>query len=179
MISESTAGVSIPLSKTKNVLLFLGAVAFVVGSGWIWSIADTQTRYSPLFAKAVAVVGASFFALCSIYASFKIFDSRPGLIIDSQGIVDNSSAVAAGRIFWHEINGLKISDIAGQRFITIEVVDAKIFVERGGFLRRTLNAVNTKMTGSPLSISSNSLRVNFDQLVFQLTEAFEQYKIAG
>ena len=179
MISESTADVSIPLSKTKVVLVFLGAVGFVVGSFWIWFVADTQTRYSQLFAKAVAVVGASFFGLCSIYAFFKILDSRPGLMIDSQGIVDNSSAVAAGRIFWHEIIGLNVSEIAGQRFITIEVVDPKRFAEGGAFLRRTLNAVNTKVTGSPINISTNSLRLNFDQLVYQLTEAFEKYKVVG
>jgi hypothetical protein len=126
--------------------------------------------------KAVAIAGVSFFGLCAIYGCFKVFDTRPGLIIDDQGFVDNSSAVAAGRILWDEVVSLNVSEIAGQRFITILVVDPQKYVERGNFFGRMLNAANTKMTGSPINISSNSLRMKFDDLVQVLTEAFEKYK---
>jgi hypothetical protein len=46
MESNAPAEVVVPLSKGKMALLLLGAVAFVVGSVWIWSIADAQTRYN-------------------------------------------------------------------------------------------------------------------------------------
>lgn len=206
MDSEATAEVLVPLSKTKTALLLFGAIAFVVGGICLWCIADKENRSNrsfmkavagvplkssesvatfylytldmalPLFVKAVAVANVAFFGLCAIYASFKLFDTRPGLIIDSQGLVDNSSAVAAGRIPWEEIIGLKISRLAGQRFITIEVLHPHRFIEGGSFFSRMLNAGNRKMTGSPINISSNSLRLNFDQLVDVLTEAFEKHK---
>ncbi len=92
----------IPLSRTKIVLLFLGAVAFVLLSVWLWTIADHQTRHNPLYVKAVAIAGASFFGLCAGFAFIKLFDTKPGLIIDSDGIVDNSSGVSAGRVPWQE-----------------------------------------------------------------------------
>jgi hypothetical protein len=179
MDSDAPAELVIRLSKSKLVLLILGAVAFVGASVWIWSISEIQTRFDPLFVKAIAVAGVSFFGLCAIYGCFKVFDFRPGLIIDDQGIVDNSSAVAAGRILWHEVIGLKVSEIARQRFITIEVVDPKRFVDRGSFLSRMLNAANTKMTGSPINISSNTLCIEFDDLVQALTEAFRLHKEPG
>jgi hypothetical protein len=126
--------------------------------------------------RAAAVGGVPFFGLCAIYALFKVVDSRPGLIIDRQGIVDNSSAVAAGRILWHEVVDLEVSEIKGQRFITIEVVDPKRFVDRGSLFARMLNAVNTEITGSPINIASTSLRIDFDRLVRVLTDAFVKYK---
>jgi hypothetical protein len=129
--------------------------------------------------KAVAIAGVSFFGLCALCGCFKVFDTRPGLIIDDQGIVDNSSAVGAGRILWDEVVALNVSEIAGQRFITIVVADPEKFVGRGVFLSRMLNAVNTKMTGSPINISSNSLGLKFDELVQALTAAFEKHKGAG
>ena len=175
MNADSTADAVIPLSKGRLTLLLLGCVAFVAGSIWIWSIADLQTRYNPLYMKCVAVASVSFFGLCGIYGCIKVFDGRPGLIIDDQGIVDNSNAVSAGRIFWDEIIGLRVSEIAGQRFLTIEVTDPQKYVERCGFILRMLNAANTKMVGSPINISSNSLKVNFDELVRMLTEAFEKH----
>jgi hypothetical protein len=168
--------VIIRLSKRKVGLLLLGAVAFVAGSIWIWYIADSQSRYDPLYMKGVAVAGASFFGLCGVYGCYKLFDTRPGLIIDDGGIVDNSSAVAAGRIPWNEVSGLKISEIAGQRFLVIEVINPQKYVEQGGFLMRMLNSANTKLTGSPINISSNSLSMDFDELVRILTRAFQKSK---
>jgi hypothetical protein len=179
MNSDVRTEVVVPLSKGKGVLLLLGAFALVGASIWIWTIADHQARYHPLYMKTVAIAGISFFGACAMYGCYKIFDTRAGLIIDDQGIVDNSSAVAAGRVLWDEIVALKVSEIAGQRFLTIVVVDPQRFVEHGNFLRRMLNAANTRMTGSPINISSNSLRLKFDELVQTLTEAFEIHKEAG
>jgi len=171
MHSKSPTGLVIPLSKGKVVLGLLGAVAFVAVSVWIWSIADDQTEHSPLIMKAVAIAGSSFFGLCALYGCFKLFDTRPGLIIDDQGIVDNSSAVAAGRILWGEVVTLNVS----KNFITIVVVDPQKFIARGNFLSRMLNAASTKMTGSPINIPSNSLGLKFDDLAQALTVAFGKH----
>jgi hypothetical protein len=179
MNTASKHDIVIPLSKGKLALLLLGSIAFVAGSIWIWSIADSQTRYNPLYMKGVAIAGVSFFGLCGIYGCIKVFDGRPGLIVDDQGIVDNSSAVSAGRVPWEEIIGLRISEIAGQRILVIEVTDPQKYIERCGVFLRMLNAANTKMMGSPINISSNSLKVNFDDLVRRLTEAFERHRAAG
>ena len=179
MDSEAPNGFVIPLSKAKIVLLLLGSLAFVGSGIWIWSVADNQTHFNPFYIRAVAVAGVSFFGLCALYCSFKVFDTRPGLIIDNQGIVDNSSAVAAGRISWDEIVGVKVAEVSGQRFITVEVANPERIVERGGFLSRLLNGESMKMTGSPINISSNSLNVKFDTLLEGLTKAFEKYKGVG
>src|SRR6516164_9557180 len=103
MQSGTPPDVVVPLSKGRIILLLLGAVAFVVASIWMWSIADAQTRFNPLTMKAAAIAGVSFFGMCAIYSSYKLFDTRPGLIIDEQGIEDHSSAVAAGRIPWEDV----------------------------------------------------------------------------
>lgn len=173
--SGATTQVVVPLSKSKRGLLLLGSIAFVVGSLWIWSLADSQNRFSPIYLKVVAVAGLAFFGLCGVHGCFKLFDMRPGLIIDSGGIVDNSSAVAAGRILWEEITGFSVSEIAGQRFLTVAVSNPQKFVRRGWFIVRLLNALNTKMTGSPINISSNSLKMQFDELVELMTEALKKH----
>jgi hypothetical protein len=119
--------VVIPLSKSKIALLLFGAVAFVAACVWIWSFADREP--DPLFVKGVAATGIVFFGLCAIVSCIKLLDGRPGLIIDGEGIVDNSS---------------------------------------GGSARRIL-------TGSPINISSNALRVSFDELVRLLEDARSRY----
>ncbi len=176
---DTATEIVVPLSKGKGVLHLLGAVAFVAAGIWIWSIADVQTRYHPQRMKAAAVVGISFFGLCALYGLFKFFDTRPGLIIDDQGIVDNSSAVAAGRILWDEVVALNVGETAGQRFITIMVKDPEKFVARGGFFSKMLRVANANMTGSPINISATSLGLRFEELCQILTAALEKHKAAG
>ncbi len=168
---NTTTEVIIPLSKRKVALLLLGSLAFVGTSIWLWFIAGWDLRM-----KGAALAGMSFFGLCGIYYLIKICDSRPGLIINVQGIEDNSSAISAGRIPWGEITGLKVSEIFGQRFVTIEVVNPRKYVERGGSFKRMLNAANVKLVGSPINISSNSLQLNFNELLSLLTQALKRYK---
>ena len=115
-----------------------------------------------------------FFAFCAIYSCVKLFDQRPGLVVDGEGIIDNSSGVAAGRIGWDEIVGLQVYQISRQRFLTILVSDPKKYADRGPFFTRMANAVNTRMTGSPINISSSTLGLNFDDLVEMLTATFEK-----
>jgi hypothetical protein len=175
MKPEIEAAIVVPLSKRKVALIFLGSLAFVALSIWMWSNAnDFQPRYPPLFVKAAALFAGAFFALCAIYSCVKFFDQRPGLIVDGDGIIDNSSGVAAGRIGWDEIVGLQVYQISRQRFLTILVSDPKKYADRGPFFTRMANAVNTRMTGSPINISSSTLGLNFDDLVEMLTATFEK-----
>lgn len=176
MESPRSDEVVIALSKTKIILLCLCSFAFVAGSYWIWSIADAQPRFNPLFCKTIAVAGAIFFGLCGFCWSMKIFDGKPGLVIDNEGIVDNSSVAAAGRIHWDEINGIAVAGNGRQRFVVIDVTDPQKYVDRGGSLKRMLNAANLRFMGSPINVSSNSLNVSFDELLQLLTTAIEKYK---
>lgn len=167
--------VSIPLSKTKLVLILLGSIAFVVIAVWIWSISDIQTKRSPLFLQAVSLLGSLFFGMCGIYAARKIFDKKPGLILDSEGLVDNSSGVSAGRIPWSEITGIRVSKLAKQKFLSIHVEEPKAYLGKGNFFVRKLNATNLKLYGTPIHISSNSLKINFENLVELVSEYFEKF----
>ena len=172
MDTNSPMQIEIPMSKSKVVMLILGAIAFVAGGIWLWLMAEEIGRSHPLYVKIVAIACVLFFGLCAIYGSFKVFDARPGLIIDDQGIIDNSSGVAAGRIFWDEIIGLTVS----KKFITILVVNPEKFLARGNFLIKFLNMANMKLTGSPINISSHALAIKFDELVRILLTASAEYK---
>ena len=154
MDPDAAPDIAIALSKTKLVLVVIGALGFVALGIWMLTLADTEPH--PRLTKAIAIAGIAFFGLCAVYGCIKIFDQRPGLIIAREGLVDNSSAVAAGRIPWDEITGLEVSSIAGTRFVTLRVRDPQKYVARSSFLRGMMNAANINMTGSPINIASTA-----------------------
>ncbi|HYC86908.1 MAG TPA: STM3941 family protein, partial [Chryseosolibacter sp.] len=82
--------IEIKVSKKKAVFALLGSVAFVVVCAWLIGTADDQTRYNPAVMRTVAYIGIAFFGIAGLYVFYKLFDSKPGLIIDSEGIFDNS-----------------------------------------------------------------------------------------
>ncbi len=154
----------IPLSRKKIVLIILGSLAFVGLGIWMWGHASGTSMAEGILLRVISVLSIGFFGLCGIYGCVKIFDSKPGLIIDQEGIIDSSSAAAVGRVPWSEITGVTISEISGQKFLTIHVTDPEKYMERGGAMTKRMHRMNLKMTGSPINLSSNALGIDFNEL---------------
>jgi hypothetical protein len=177
MTNEEANPIVIPLSTVKIVLLLLGSIAFVAVGLWLWSHAEEIRYRHPLYIRAAAGAAVGFFGLCGIFGLFKLFDYAPGLIVDDEGIIDNSSGISAGRIPWSDIRGFEIRTVQNQRFLTIEVHNPEKYVQRAHVLKRPLVAFNASHFGGPIQISANALKMNFDELVRVLTEAHRKYRM--
>jgi hypothetical protein len=167
----------IELSRNKVLLLLLGSCIFVALGVWLFLMdAETIRREmplrNPLLIHGVGVAGVVFFSLCAVMAARKMLDKKPGLVLNSSGIIDNSSGVSAGFIPWSEILGAQIFEVMGQRTLIILVKNPEAYVERGSKLKRVANRANYKMCGSPIAITSNTLKISFPELL----SIFKQYQ---
>jgi hypothetical protein len=162
--------IEIKLSKKKAVLTFLGAVAFVAVGIWMIDVADSQHRYPPTLLSVTGYSSIIFFGAAGLYVFYKLFDSKPGLIIDKEGIHDNSNGSSAQLIKWEQIKGLKIEQVMSTKFILIDIHDPEGFMEKTGGLTKRLMKGNYKMYGTPISIISNSLNCNTDHLFKIISE---------
>ena len=162
--------IEIKLSKRKAVLTFLGAVAFVAVGIWMIDFADSQHRYSPTLLKVTGYSSIIFFGAAGLYIFYKLFDSKPGLIIDKEGIHDNSNASSAQLIKWGQIKGIKIEQVMSTKFILIDIHDPEDFMEKTVGLTKRLMRGNYKMYGTPISIISNSLNCDTDYLFKLISE---------
>jgi len=160
----------IKLSKTKIILLTLGALGFVVTGLWLLTIADIQTRFNPIVVKGASITSIAFFGLCGVYGLIKLFDNKPGLTINQDGLLDNSSAVSGHLIKWTDITSFEIGQVKSTRFLLIFVNNPQDFLDKANSFKRFWMRMNDKMYGTPLSISSNSLQCDFDELVETINE---------
>lgn len=156
--------IEIKLSKKKALLTFFGAAAFVVSGIWMIQVADTQARYPPSLAKTVGYSAIVFFGTVGLYILYKLFDSKPGLVIDREGIHDNSNAASAGLIKWEQIKGVKIEQVMSTKFILIDIHDPETFIQKFSGMKKKLMWGNYKMYETPVSIVSNSLQCDTDYL---------------
>lgn len=160
----------IELSKTKLLLLVVGAGVFVaLGLGLLQmdaaSIEANRRFNSPWLVHGLGLVCVLFFGLCGVFAARKLFfDKAPGLVLNARGLFDNSSGVAAGWIPWSEILGFAVFELQKQKSLVILVRDPQKYIEAGHPMKRALNRMNFKLCGSPIAISANTLKIDFDAL---------------
>jgi hypothetical protein len=167
--------VEIPLSKVKIVVIMLGGVLFVVVGLWLILIADGQQEFLPTHMKMAGAFTAMFFGACVLYLVVKLFDDKPGLIVDSSGITDNSSGVAAGLITWQSIKKIEERTIRGHRYVAIQVDNPHRYIEKQSGLKRLLMSANYRYFETPIYISANSLKMDYGELSSLLNERMERY----
>jgi hypothetical protein len=163
------------------LLTFFGAIVFV-GLGVLFvinpSIFVTTIFRNPTIIFIAGLASVLFFFFFSVTVFRKLFDNKAGLIINRQGIIDNSSGVAAGVVLWSDIKEIKISKVMNQKFLMFIVKNPQDYIDKvTNPLKRKTVEMNYKSFGSPISISANSLQTNFDNLYKLLTEKMEEYKV--
>ena len=178
MANHTSGRIVVPLSRGKISLVFLGSIVFVAIGVVLWPAVDLIPHDTPVYWEMATalVVAVAFFGSCGLYALWKFFDAAPGLVIDEQGIIDNSSGMSAGRIPWSEIKGFHVTTVQRQRFLTIEVQDPAKYVQRASFLKRQLVSINAKYFGGPIQISAGTLKIGFDELLKVANDSFQKYR---
>ena len=172
----------IPLSRAKLAMTIAGALLFVAAGAWFFMASDegslvtTMGRFVPPWVVHGLGIAAALFGVAGVvYGVMKSFDRKPGLTLGPAGLVDNSSAVAAGFIPWSEVRGVDTFQVHNQKMLVVHVADPARYVERGSALKRALNRANASMCGSPIVISSNALQIPFDELRRELAAYLSRY----
>jgi len=163
--------VNIPLSKAKIILLIIGSLSFVVVCFWMFGHANNQDRFPVIFVKAISVIGFLLFGVIGIATIRKLFDQKPGLQIDKHGITDNSSSVSVGLIEWPDITSIRKEQMMTTKFILIHVEDPEKYIAKArSKAKQRIMRSNMNMYGTPLSITTNTLKISFDELTELLTK---------
>jgi hypothetical protein len=178
--------IEIPLSKVKMTMLLIGAITFFV-IGLIFIICtpsefgNTSGRYAyvknPIFHVVVGSVLVLFFGFCAVFIFRKLFDTKPGLIINQKGFIDNSSGLSAELVLWSDIKEIKIITINNQKLIMFILNNPQDYLNKvTNKLKKKGMEINYKWYGAPISISANSLQTNYKELYRILLEKMQQYK---
>jgi len=172
----------IALSKAKLSKLLFFCVLFVACGLWI-IIKDPQTS-NPIFGniivKTFAAYGSVLMGLLGIYFfSVKLFDKKPGIILDENGIYENASAFKFGFIPWSDISGVYERTVqvsaSKQHFVTLRLVDPEKYIGREtNAIKKKLMRVNANSYGSPVHISANGLKTNQRELLALVEKYFNQ-----
>lgn len=172
--------IEIPLSKSKMKISLFGSLTFVgLGLVFIFFSAKISTPFfsSLMVIKVLGIISVLFFGIIAGILVRKLSDGKPGLIINNQGITDNSSGVSAGLVLWTDVEEIKVSQVMSQKFLMVIVKNPEYYLDKvSNPLKRNMMKLNFKSYGSPISISANALQIDFDDLERLLEEKMMTYK---
>jgi len=165
----------IQLSKIKLLMALIGSTIFV-GLGVLFVMKPAVINpNNETYAFITGIASLLFFGGCLIYIAKKMFDSKAGLVIDENGISDNSSGVSVGLINWEDISGISTSEIMLSKFILIETTNPDKYINRAkNSISKLAMKFNNKKYGTPLSISSNSLEIDHHELLDKIESGYQK-----
>ncbi len=187
MHSEEEKVIAIPLSRIKLAALVVTSVIFIsLGTGLCYlipSLAPIKAFLAISFGAVNVVIGAVMLS----YFGKMFLDFSPGLLISSEGIVDNTTPVAAGKVPWDEITRITVRRVespidsesfAPLFFLAVHVRHPHRYLENGNALERMLRRQNHQWFGTPVRLTSMTLKIKFDELTKVVQENFEKYRRA-
>lgn len=171
-----------PLSKSKIYLLLAGSVIFVAFGFYL--LFAPELNASSFFGKAifmrpVGVISLLFFGYIGIGLVKKLRDDSPGLVVNAEGIIDNSSSVAAGLVVWKDVEAITTVNVMSQKFVMVIVKNPEEYINKQqGVIKKKAMGMNYASYGSPISLSANALDTSFEELYHVVKNAFEETRQA-
>ncbi len=162
------APIEIPLNKSRLSLMALGSAAFVCLGLWFCinrSQIGPESGFGTTGIVVVGILAIVFFGLCGVAILIKLFNAKPGVIIDQNGITDNSGPATIGLIDWNDIISVKTAKAGNQDFIVVIVRNPQYYIDRHkNLFEKKIMDMNYAGFDSPIYISLNSLKCSCDEL---------------
>lgn len=162
--------IKIPKHKLKQIGLLLASLAFVYIGYKMINSEFRSRRMAPETIVFWGYVGIAFFGLSGLLIFFNMLTSKPALIINSEGIINNSHVGGGYSIRWKNIKSLKIISINKQRMIEIDLKDDEEIYNQVNFLARKWMKVNGRFMGTPTFIPAVMIKMNLDEVLNLIRE---------
>lgn len=133
---------------------------------------------STYLVSGIGIVGVAFFGIATLYNWRKILNSKLGIYISEEGMMDLTSVFRIGWIEWKDIVGFTTKKISKTEVICIETSNPEKYLERlKSPVLRKASEQNLRIYGTPFFINTSSLSMSSAELEKVLNEELKKRKV--
>lgn len=132
MLAEKDNKLVVTSSLWRSILLIIASIIMTMLCNKISTSEDVWT-----FEKIIWIIGIIFFGFATLYLIYRTIAKKELVIVDENGITDNSSAVSIWFIPWNDIKNIEIKTIESQKISSL--IPYKRTIEKRKFISLTLN----------------------------------------
>lgn len=176
--SEGTAGrhcpdeIVFPFSPRRLIGIIVGA-SIVVAFGALALVGSFWARQSdPAVGLLLGSTTILFFGPCLRWACLKLNGAAPALRVASDGLYDDSSAIAPGFVAWEDIESIHRST-AYPCYLCIVPEDVEELLRRQPTWKRWVMRMNARMVGAPITIGASLLDASLDEVEKAITDRLD------
>lgn len=169
--------VEYPSAKKLIGLAFASMVFVAVGILLI--VVGQSEEETPIIMVIIGFISAGFFGLCLIYCLYRLMNKKASIIINGDGILDNSSYIGGGLLKWSDIQDVVLYEFMGQRFIGLKLHDTERFMAQQSGMKKALIRMNKRMINMPVNIPQSGVRMPLDQLYVLIRETWMNAAVRG
>lgn len=151
--------------KGKMILYGIACLLFVVVSGILLVVGLNESGNDRLTLIAIGAIGVLFFGLCMIYWVKSMIKRKPAIIVNNDGIIDQSTYIGAGLINWNEIADIDFVNFGGQTYLGIYTLDPDLIIDRSSSFKKMLNRMNKGLLDTQVNIPVKILDCSLEELV--------------
>ena len=177
-IPKETAKIEIPICKKTLLLSIVDyIILIVIGFSLLATLAGQQLIFFPALIKGIGGALILYLGARGIYRTSKELSYKTiALTIDEHGIFDNSYRSELGLIPWSDIKEIKTEYISAGKSLLIFPENPEKYLNEAEGSKRKLMKKNIRMSGTPLVISSETLKRSFKSLEKFIDDKFNEYK---
>lgn len=153
-----------------GVLFILFALLFYLGwaNGWSW--ANVVPIFDHLFVMIVLGMCLAAFGFGFFWMLFKTDSSKPALVLESDGYIDNVGLLKGHKFYYKDIDRFEDKTIHLNRCIVVYFKDVDAFLDaQTGFKKKMLSS-SYKQMGSPISIPARAFDYKLEDLLAELNK---------
>ncbi|OMF96084.1 STM3941 family protein [Paenibacillus sp. FSL R7-0273] len=172
--SNHSQPLMIYMGKGKLWLFSFACLAFIATGAWILSLhlrGEEMLLYGVIGGICIII-----FAACLLFFIRKLLDHSPGLVIDHEGILDNSSYIAGGLIRWEDIRHIEMYQLTGQVLIGIQLNDPEAYLRNQQGLKLGLIKINLRLVNAPVNIAQSALRMPLSKIYEEMLIRWHLYQ---
>jgi hypothetical protein len=171
-----TLNISISKGKIMASRIGLGSLFLILCilfyMGWVneWSWVSVLPLFDHLFVMIVLGLCTAIMGFGAFWMFFKLDSSKPALILENDGYIDNVGITKGQKYFYKDIDRFEDKTVNMNRCIVVYLKDVDAFLEaQTGFKKKMMKATYTQM-GSPISIPARGFDYKFEDLLAELNK---------
>ncbi|WP_346236543.1 STM3941 family protein [Niabella insulamsoli] len=168
--------VRVPLDKskaTKRLVLFVLLLILFTLMAVKPSLLTRSSENG--FLKVIGYIGTFILIFPAALNAQKVFTKKAGLIIDDEGISDNSMNVSFAKIAWKDISEIRPLQISGDPFIALFLKQPERFIaNEPSPIKRKMLELNYASLKTPINIAAGRLNADYNKLLDAILNEFEK-----
>jgi len=175
----STENLVFKLNKNMPLRMAIGVALFVSLGVWLSVFFRPHYYVAQYIFIGIGVLCLVLGAWLLVMLIKKLNGPKEGIIVTSEGIIEQVNQHGVPMIYWKDIKGIREEMVFTNKFIRIDVYNPDDYIGQAkNAVQRRMMKNNFKMYGSPFLVTSKVLGIKHNDLMMHLNEEFAPIKKA-